>query len=423
MVPLFVFDDDLLRTWHRSPNRLGFLLESLTDLDRGLRGVGGALVVRRGDWVREVLRVASDVDAWRVHVASDVSGFAQRRIARLQMSAAGERVDVQTHDTVTVVAPGAIRPASGGPFLVFTPYWRRWRDAQWRPLAPPVRAITLPPGIAPGTVPLLADLTTSARAPEVIEGGEQPALARLKRWTPTGVSAYPEVRDDLAADATSHLSAPLHFGCVSPAEVASRLRAREGAEAFVRQLCWRDFFSQLLARRPDTAHDDLRGGPRRWVTDHDAVAAWKQGRTGFPVVDAAMRQLLHEGWMHNRARMVVASFLTKDLLVDWRVGAAHFMAHLVDGDVAVNQLSWQWVAGTGTDTNPHRVYNPTVQGRRHDPSGAYVRRYVAELADVQGDVHDLDPAARRRVGYPAPLVDHREAIEAWRAARVRGSEV
>ena len=147
--------------------------------------------------------------------------------------------------------------------------------------------------------------------------------------------------------------------------------------------------------------------------------AWREGRTGYPVVDAGMRQLLREGWMHNRTRMVVASFLTKDLMIDWRIGAAHFMAHLVDGDVAENQLNWQWVAGTGTDTNPHRVYNPTVQSRKFDPDGVYIRRYVDELANIEGDIHDPSPEERDRLGYPAPLVDHHEAIDQWRSSRAR----
>jgi deoxyribodipyrimidine photo-lyase len=203
---------------------------------------------------------------------------------------------------------------------------------------------------------------------------------------------------------------------VSPLEVATRLRARDGGSTFVRQLCWRDFYAQLLAARPKTAHEDVRSTNPKWSTDRTAIDAWRAGRTGYPVVDAGMRQLRREGWMHNRARMVVASFLTKDLMVDWRIGAQHFMHHLVDGDVAQNQLNWQWVAGTGTDTNPHRVYNPTVQGRKFDPEGVYIRRYVEEL-DALDDVHDPPESARRAVGYPSAIVDHGAAIDAWRASR------
>ncbi len=189
----------------------------------------------------------------------------------------------------------------------------------------------------------------------------------------------------------------------------------EGVDAFVRQLCWRDFYAQILAARPDAAWSDYVDRGDRWRDDPVAVQAWKDGRTGYPVVDAAMRQLRAEGFVHNRARMVVASFLTKDLFVDWRVGAQHFLDLLVDGDLAQNNLNWQWVAGTGTDTNPHRVFNPTVQGQRFDPDGDYVRRYVPELRAVKdGSVHDPDPKVRRAYDYPAPIVDHHEAVAEYK---------
>jgi deoxyribodipyrimidine photo-lyase len=232
------------------------------------------------------------------------------------------------------------------------------------------------------------------------------------------VSRYDEVRDELAADATSRLSPYLHFGCVSPLQVERRVTRRRGAAAFVRQLCWRDFFAQLLAARPAAAWHDYRPRGHRWHRDTAALAAWQDGRTGYPVVDAAMRQLAREGFVHNRARMIVASFLTKDLYVDWREGARHFLGLLVDGDVASNNLNWQWVAGTGTDTNPTRVFNPTVQSRRFDPDGTYVRRYVPELRSVRdASIHDPDDATRRACGYPLPIVDHREAVAAYRSSQ------
>jgi deoxyribodipyrimidine photo-lyase len=254
-------------------------------------------------------------------------------------------------------------------------------------------------------------------APAVPPGGEAAGLHRLKQWAARGLAEYADQRDEVGLDATSRISPYLHFGCLSPLEVATRLHGREGGKEFVRQLCWRDFFHQFLAAHPETAHRDVRDRAPRWSDDSDALTAWRDGRTGFPLVDAGMRQLLREGWMHNRARMVVASFLTKDLMIDWRAGAAHFMEHLVDGDIAVNQLNWQWVAGTGTDTNPHRVYNPTVQSRKFDRAGSYIRRYVAELTELDGDIHDPAPEERAASGYPDPIIDHKLAIERWRAAR------
>ena len=186
---------------------------------------------------------------------------------------------------------------------------------------------------------------------------------------------------------------------------------REGAEPFLRQLCWRDFYAQLLAARPETATQDFRSRGHRWRQDADGLAAWQEGRTGYPIVDAGMRQLAREGFMHNRARLLTASFLTKDLYIDWRHGAAHFASLLVDGDVANNTGNWQWVAGTGVDTRPNRVFNPTTQAKRFDPDGAYVRRYVPELAGVAGaGVHEPWKLGEQPSGYPDPIVDHREAV-------------
>ncbi|MEV6704146.1 FAD-binding domain-containing protein, partial [Streptomyces sp. NPDC051453] len=219
-----------------------------------------------------------------------------------------------------------------------------------------------------------------------------------------------------------------HFGSLSPAELIHRARGRggPGAEAFVRQVCWRDFHHQVLAARPDTARRDYRPRYDSWRTEKDAaqdIAAWRDGRTGYPVVDAAMRQLRHEGWMHNRARLLAASFLTKSLYVDWRIGARHFLDLLVDGDVVNNQLNWQWVAGTGTDTRPHRVLNPVRQGKRYDPDGDYVHRWVPELEGVEADrVHEpwrLLPDQRAALDYPAPLVDLADGLARFKHARGR----
>ena len=211
-------------------------------------------------------------------------------------------------------------------------------------------------------------------------GGETEARRRFTAWRRAGLTSYGDRHDDLPGDATSRLAPYLHLGCVSPLEIARGSLGRDGAEPFVRQLAWRDFYHQVLAARPDASWADFRHRGDHWVSDPAGLDAWREGRTGFPVVDAAMRQLLREGYMHNRARMVVASFLTKDLGIDWREGARHFLTWLTDGDVANNNLNWQWTAGTGTDTNPNRIFNPTVQGQRVDPDGVYVRRYGDELA-------------------------------------------
>jgi deoxyribodipyrimidine photo-lyase len=423
VVPLFVFDDGILAGAYNRPNRTGFLLESLHDLDDALRALGGALVVRRGDWVEEVARVVRDAQAASVHLSDDVSGYARARLDRLDTAV---DVPVERAPGITIIAPGEITPGAatasegGGHYKVFTPYFRRWSETHRRHVEPAPARIELPAGVEAGALPALADLVAGARSPDVVPGGARVGHERLEAWIDTDLRGYADHHDDLAGDVTSRLSPYLHFGCLSPLEVlrAAAHHQGEGPDAFVRQLCWRDFYAQILAARPSAAWSDYVDRGDRWRDDADAAQAWKDGRTGFPVVDAGMRQLQAEGWMHNRARLIVASFLTKDLALDWRVGARHFLDLLVDGDLANNNLNWQWVAGTGTDTNPHRVFNPTVQGQRFDPDGDYVRRYVPELRAIKdGTVHDPDPKVRRAYDYPAPVVDHQEAIAEYRDRR------
>jgi len=268
-------------------------------------------------------------------------------------------------------------------------------------------------------VPAPHELATDV-SPGIPRGGEREARRTLDSWLADGIGAYGERRDDLAADATSRLSAHLHLGCVAPLEVVERAEAAPGGADFVRQLCWRDFNHQLLAARPDASVADLRPRGDRWRSDSAGLAAWAEGRTGYPLVDAGMRQLRAEGFMHNRARLVTASFLVKHMYVDWRLGAAHFESLLVDGDLANNRLNWQWVAGTGADTRPNRVFNPTRQAQRYDPNGEYVRRWVPELAHLEGaSVHEPWRAGGllAPTGYPPPIVEHEEAVRRFRRAR------
>ena len=411
VVPLFVLDDRI----HGSPNRGAFLRGALADLDRSLGARGSRLVLRRGDVVRETVRVARAAGAEAVFASADVSGYAQARQRRL----ARERLDVRLFPGVTVVPPDDVRTSTGSQFSVFTPYWRRWREAPLRPVETAPRALRPAPRVARGRLPALGEIAAGATSPELPSGGEGAGRARLAAWIRSGLAQYGDLHDDLAADATSRLSPYLHFGCLSAREVLERVRDRSGAAPFVRQLCWRDFHHQLLAARPELVREDMHDRGGRWERDDDALERWKRGQTGYPLVDAGMRQLLREGWMHNRARLVTASFLTKDLGVDWRLGAGHFSDLLVDGDVASNAGNWQWVAGTGADTRPGRMFNPTRQAHRFDPTGAYVRRHVAELAGVDGAaIHEpWKLGLLRPDGYPEPIVDHGEAVEAFRRRR------
>jgi deoxyribodipyrimidine photo-lyase len=264
----------------------------------------------------------------------------------------------------------------------------------------------MPTGLSRGRLPALTRLVAGSPSPELPAGGETAGRRKLADWLHSGVAGYDPGHHDLAAGATSRLSPYLHFGCISPLEVARRAGDVAGAAPFVRQLAWRDFFHQLLAARPETAHEDMRPRVDQWSSDSEPLEAWKNGETGYPIVDAGMRQLLREGYMPNRARLITASFLVHDLRVDWRAGARHFFDWLVDGDVANNVGNWQWVAGTGANPRRGWALNPLRQAHRFDPDGAYVRRYVPELAAIEGRaVHEPWKLRENATEYPTPIVD------------------
>ncbi|MFJ8950056.1 cryptochrome/photolyase family protein [Streptomyces sp. NPDC102381] len=421
VVPLFVRDTGV--AGFLAPNREAFLADCLRDLDAALRDRGGRLVVRSGDVVDEVAKVVTETDACAVHVAGGVSAYAHRREDRLRDTLHRLGCDLVAHDgVVTCVPPGAVTPDARDHFAVFTPYHRHWAQHGLRAVVRAPRAVRVPDGVGGEVLPERADV--SGVSPGLAEGGERAGRALLTSWLRSGIAAYEDRHDDLAGDATSRLSPHLHFGTISSVEAVHRANTAggPGAEAFVRQLAWRDFHHQLLAARPDAAHADYRTHHDRWRRAPREVEAWQEGRTGYPVVDAAMRQLRHEGWMHNRGRLLTASFLVKTLYVDWRVGARHFLSLLVDGDVANNQMNWQWMAGTGTDSRPNRVLNPVTQAKRYDPDGAYVRRWVPELADVEGSaVHTPWKAAgldRAALGdYPDPIVELPDGLARFKRAR------
>lgn len=408
VVPLFVFDASMADSGFLAPNRTRFLIECLTDLDAALTERGAGLVTRSGDIVEQVCTVATQVDARQVHVAADVSEYARQRTERLRSALHEQRCELLVHDgVITAVAPGEILPSGGDHMAVFTPYHRRWLDSVTRrPVAAP-RNLQMP-ALATGTIPAASTLCSGPTSRQLPAGGESRARERLKAWSQQ-VDRYAQENDVMASAGTSRLSPDLHFGCLSAAEVVYRIGAGSaGAEAFVRQVAWRDFHHQVLAARPQSAWQDYRDRGDRWREDSLALTLWKEGRTGYPIVDAGMRQLLAEGWMHNRARLIVGSFLTKTLYLDWRAGAAHFLHWLVDGDIANNQMNWQWIAGTGTDTRPNHVLNPLRQADRYDPDGDYVRRYVSELTDVAGAAVHTPwqlPAKQRPNRYPDPMID------------------
>ncbi|MGI9615313.1 MAG: cryptochrome/photolyase family protein [Acidimicrobiales bacterium] len=421
VVALFVVEPELLRS--AGEHRRNLLLANLGALDDELAGLGGGLVVRTGPAAVAVDRLVGEVGASRLYLNDDVTPFSMRR----DQEALDElSIPVERFHGSLVHEPGAVLTKKGTLSQVFTPFYKRWVET---PIVPWPKA-----GVArPVTVD--SDRLPTGGQP-VQAPGANGAWERLDRWLDR-VDAYQDTRDLPAIDGTSSLSADLKFGTISPRAVLDAVgSASAGRSAFVRQLAWRDWWAQTLGQHPDLADRSLRADYDRidWHRDEEGFTAWCAGQTGFPIVDAGMRQLVATGWMHNRVRMITASFLVKDLLIDWRRGERFFRHHLIDADVAQNAGNWQWVAGTGPDAAPYfRVFNPTSQGRKFDPTGDYVRRWVPELASLPARwVHEpsgcapLDLAA---VGvilgdtFPAPLVDHataREgALSAYKAARAR----
>ena len=415
IIPAFVLDRKLLIRSCGAPNRLAFLLDCLHDLDSSLRERDAQLVVRHGDVVEETLALAQQWHATAIYMSADVTPYARLREQSLARACDQARIELRTFPGVTVVPAGELTPSGGDHYRVFTPYWRVWSEhvrsqGVWDQSASHApRKLNAPKRQPSGPIPPLASLIAGSPSPGLQRGGERAARKQLERWLRAGAAGYDALHDDLPGDGTSRLSAHLHFGCISAETLLRRNSGRPAADSFARQLCWRDFHHQVLAARPDIPHADYRPRGVRWRRDKRAAQAWREGLTGYPLVDAGMRQLAGEGFMHNRARMVVASFLTKTMQLDWRLGAAHFAHLLADADVANNVGNWQWVAGTGNDTRPNRVLNPLRQARRFDPDGEYVRRYVPELAAVPGRaVHEpwrLAPRQRRALRYPAPLVE------------------
>jgi deoxyribodipyrimidine photo-lyase len=426
VLPVFVLDRRLLHGRYPSPSRTDFLLGSLRALRAALRERGGDLVVREGRPEDVLPALAREHGATAVHFASDVSPFAMDRDRRVEAALRDAGIAAKRTPGNFVADVGRPRTKDGRPFTVFSPFWRAWAKLPRRDVEAPPAGVPLPAGVDPGAIPSLAELGFAPELPDPMAPGEPAARARMAEWLEGGLDAYHR-RQDRMDGGTSELSPYLHFGCLSARELehAALARGGEGAQAYARQLAWRDFYAHVLLHFPSNARRAFKPefDALEWSADEAALEAWKAGRTGFPIVDAGMRQLNVRGWMHNRARLIVASFLTKDLHIDWRVGEAHFMRMLLCGDEAQNNGNWQWISSVGVDPQPfyRRIYNPVLQQRRHDPDGAYVRRWVPELRDVPlerlAEPWTMSSAEQEAAGcvigrdYPAPMVDHKRERE------------
>ncbi|MBX0326597.1 DNA photolyase family protein [Oscillochloris sp. ZM17-4] len=433
VLPAFILDDSILGGRWASPARAAFLLDGLRALDADLRARGLRLIVRRGDPRRELLQLAEEAGARGVYWNRDYSPYAIRRDSAIKAALGAAGYAARSFKDVVIFEMGEVVTKGGGPYSVYTPYARQWRQLLGERGAPAQGAPELvaldavPEG---GRIPELAELGMAC-AQEIPVAGEARAGELLRQFSAarrdSGIAGYAERRNMPGVEGTSRLSPHLRLGMVSPRQcVAAALGSPPGPgpDTWLGELAWRDFYVQVMYHSPHV----LRGAFRpaydglKWENDERLFAAWREGRTGYPIIDAAMRQLRQEGWMHNRARMIVASFLTKDLLIDWRWGERHFMRLLMGGDPAANNGGWQWAAGTGTDAQPYfRIFNPASQGEKFDPDGAYVRRHVPELANVPSRhihaPHLMAPAEQARadiqVGrdYPAPVVEHKERRE------------
>ena len=402
VLPVFVFDKKLLAASEPRTARLKASLAALqADLD-------GALVVRTGDPATTIAALAKEVDAEEVHISTEITPYGRARDRRAAESLAGVGAELVETGSPYAVTPGRIVNGQGDHFKVFTPYSKAWRSHGWRDPAE-LPDVTWRTNIRGETLRRKSDSDV----------GERAALKAWKKYLKDDVTGYSKLRDRPDLDKTSRMSVPLKWGEIHPRTMLADLRdlrasgTRAGLDRYETEIAWREFYADVLWHRPDSAWADLRPemSAMRYDDDADLIEAWREGRTGYPYIDAGLRQLLSEGWMHNRLRMATASFLVKDLHIWWPVGARHFLDHLLDGDIASNNHGWQWSAGTGTDAAPYfRIFNPVTQGLRFDPDGEYVRRWVKELRHLPGaaahEPWNHDDGYEH--GYPERVVDHAE---------------
>ena len=433
---VFVLNPALLERHARAPRRIAFMYACLHALDAGVRALGSRLIVVEGDPVTELPQLAATLGAGVVSHARNHEPAARAREARVARALERAGVVVRAAEAALVQAPGTITTTGGGAYQVYSAYARVWEGLDAPATVPPPRQWVAASALR-GIGTSVPDVPAGFELPP---SGEDAARKRLDAFLRDRVRRYPETRDLPGLDATSRLSPHLRWGTISGAEAVRRARAaalrdptlREGVRVWTRELAWRDFYAQLLVDHPSMAREPLRPMRVRWRRDERAFRRWQEGLTGVPLVDAGMRELRATGFMHNRPRMVVGSYLTKHLLLDWRLGEAHFMAELIDGQLSQNNGNWQWVAGTGADAQPfHRIFSPLRQGERFDPDGTYVKRWVPELSKVPSKViHQpwtLAPMERRMLcpDYPPPLIDLDEgrarALAAFEDARARAA--
>lgn len=439
VIPLFVIDNTILSRTDICQARVNFLAECLQDLDEHLNLLGGRLIVLNGVNPQTIVEAAIRWKADCVYFHREFEPAGVARDNKVVQSLTSLQIEHRQVNNLVHIEPEQLKTAAGSPYTVFTPYKRSWLAATVEPLASVPSQVSLPDGLGhPSTTAALSGLKKTGTQ-DIPKGGETAALDLLQDFLQKSCGEYASWRDYPAISGTSQLSAHLHLGSISARTVRLEVEyikrtgsevAVRSADAFISELCWREFYLSILHYFPYVAAGAFRQSLNSisWEDNDDTFAKWMDGTTGYPIVDAAMRQLKSQAWMHNRARMIVASFLCKDLLIDWRWGELYFMQNLVDGDLASNNGGWQWTAGTGTDAQPYfRIFNPTSQALKFDPNGDYVRRWVPELAKVPTaaihtpwNLSSTEKEYLNCMAYPNPIVDHsvqrQRAIELYRNA-------
>lgn len=426
VIPVFIIDPRLLHSSRRSEKRLAFLFNSLHSLDSTLKAWGSYLVVRQGAPAHQLASLLAETGAEEIFAEEDYSPFAARRDSNINTS-----LPIVLTPGLTVHHPSEVIKSDGSPYTIFTPFSRAWLNLH-QPISsdilPTPQHIQTPAGIFSQTLPAIPAASTASPFPASADAAQM-RLDSFMENSKSGIYAYKAVRNRPDLEGTSGLSPYFRFGLISARQAAaaafSALQeapdagSAASAQTWINELIWREFYQAILFHYPFVLKRSFREEFQyiRWQNNQNDFDAWCSGVTGYPIIDAAMRQLQKTGWMHNRTRMITASFLTKDLLIDWRWGEKWFMQHLIDGDPAANNGGWQWTAGTGTDAAPYfRIFNPILQSQKFDPHGIYIRRFVPELQSVPDEfIHEpwkMSQTTQRKVGcligvdYPEPIIDH-----------------
>ncbi len=439
VLPVFVLDTTLLKSSRVSSNRNRFLVESLDDLKQSLQELGSNLIVL--DSHDALVSLVREQKVSAVHYTIDYTPYARARDQKMKKRLEEVECDfIGSAGYLIVDSLQGIETKNGKVMKVFTPFYKQWAQIERRTVhRKPTSLPNIPSGIKVGKIPSIESITEQNQLSEnALHGGETAARKRLADFLKGDLKKYGHGQNDLGDDSTSRLSSYLHFGCISSREIESRLEGDDPSIAFRRQLCWRDFYHYILLHYPDNTKQEFqeRYHEAKWSVSRTQLDAWKNAETGYPIVDAAMTQLKQEGWMHNRARLIVGSFLTKDLGIDWREGETHFLKWLIDGDMANNNGNWQWIASVGVDPAPvfRRLYNPALQQQKFDPNGEYIRRYLPQFKDVPvkyvGEPWTMSDEQQQEFNcvigddYPSPIVDHKEArkaaLEWYRAIAASG---